>query len=44
MLDKTKAKEKRKGAQSSAQAASFDVDDFFKAAINNGFGDDNQGG
>ena len=42
--DVAKAKEKRKGAQSSAQAASFDVDDFFKAAINNGFGDDNQGG
>ena len=42
--DVAKAKEKRKGAQSSPQATSFNVDDFFNAAINNGFGDDNQGG
>jgi DnaD/phage-associated family protein len=35
-------KEKRKGASAaqSAQATSFNVDDFFTAAINNGFGDD----
>jgi DnaD/phage-associated family protein len=35
-------KEKRKGASTaqSAQATSFNVDDFFTAAINNGFGDD----
>lgn len=39
-------KEKRKasGAQSGAQAASFNVDDFFNAAINKGFGDEGQGG
>lgn len=42
--DVARAKEKRKGVQSSAQATSFNVDDFFNAAINNGFGDDNQGG
>ena len=35
--DLGKAKEKRKGAPAGAQATSFNVDDFFNAAINRGF-------
>ena len=38
--DAERAKEKRKGTTPSAQAASFNVDDFFNAAINKGFGND----
>ena len=39
-----KAKEKRSGASApSAMASSFNVDEFFTAAINNGFGDENKG-
>lgn len=34
------AKEKRKGTPTGAQAASFDVDDFFNAAISRGFDSD----
>lgn len=42
--DVKRAKEKRSAAPQSAQATSFNVDDFFNAAINKGFGDDGQGG
>ena len=42
--DVEKAKDKKKGSSVSAQATSFNVDDFFNAAINKGFGDDKQGG
>lgn len=38
--DVKRAKESRNGASSSASAASFNVDDFFNAAINKGFGTD----
>ena len=37
--DVEESKQKRKGAQTGAQATSFNVDDFFNAAINRGFGD-----
>jgi len=42
--DIKRSKDKRSGAQSGAQATSFNVDDFFNAAINKGFGSDGQGG
>lgn len=42
--DVKRAKEKRKGSQTGTQATSFNVDDFFNAAINKGFGTDGQGG
>lgn len=42
--DVKRAKEKRNGGGNSAQATSFNVDDFFNAAINKGFGTDGQGG
>ncbi|MBQ7293059.1 MAG: DnaD domain protein [Clostridia bacterium] len=42
--DVEKSKEKKKGSRESAQATSFNVDDFFNAAINKGFGEDKQGG
>ena len=41
--DLGKAKEKRKGTPKGAQAASFNVDDFFNAAINRGFDTDKKG-
>lgn len=37
--DVERAKENKKGSPASAQATSFNVDDFFNAAINKGFGD-----
>ena len=36
--DVKRAKEKRSGSQNGSQATSFNVDDFFNAAINKGFG------
>lgn len=42
--DVKRAKEKRNGSPAAAQATSFNVDDFFNAAINKGFGTDEQGG
>ncbi len=42
--DINRSKEKRKGAPTGAQATSFNVDDFFNAAINRGFGDSDKKG
>lgn len=42
--DVKRAKEKRNGSPATVQATSFNVDDFFNAAINKGFGTDEQGG
>ena len=41
--DIEESKQKRKGAQTGAQATSFNVDDFFNAAINRGFGESDKG-